>query len=270
MNISLIVGIIISLVLSAFFSGMEIAFVSSNRMLAEMDKEKKGLAQRCIQVFFHNPNGFVSTMLVGNNIVLVLYGILFADLFNKTLFSSFDSATQVFLCTVFSTIIVVFTGEFLPKTFFKSNPNKLLTFFAPLAYFFFILLWPISRFSTFLSRIMLRSIGVNMIEVKNDGTFTKVDLDYLVQSSIENANADNEIEEEVKIFQNALEFTDTKVRDCMVPRTEINAVEESCSTNDLRQMFIESGNSKIIVYKDDIDHIEGYIPSSEMFKNPKD
>ncbi|MDR0186444.1 HlyC/CorC family transporter [Prevotella brunnea] len=270
MNISLIVGIIISLVLSAFFSGMEIAFVSSNRMLAEMDKEKKGLAQRCIQVFFHNPNGFVSTMLVGNNIVLVLYGILFADLFNKTLFSSFDSATQVFLCTVFSTIIVVFTGEFLPKTFFKSNPNKLLTFFAPLAYFFFILLWPISRFSTFLSRIMLRSIGVNMIEVKNDGTFTKVDLDYLVQSSIENANADNEIEEEVKIFQNALEFTDTKVRDCMVPRTEINAVEESCSTNDLRQMFIESGNSKIIVYKDDIDHIEGYIHSSEMFKNPKD
>lgn len=270
MNISLIVGIIISLVLSAFFSGMEIAFVSSNRMLAEMDKEKKGLAQRCIQVFFHNPNGFVSTMLVGNNIVLVLYGILFADLFNKTLFSSFDSATQVFLCTVFSTIIVVFTGEFLPKTFFKSNPNKLLTFFAPLAYFFFILLWPISRFSTFLSRIMLRSIGVNMVEVKNDGTFTKVDLDYLVQSSIENANADNEIEEEVKIFQNALEFTDTKVRDCMVPRTEINAVEESCSTNDLRQMFIESGNSKIIVYKDDIDHIEGYIHSSEMFKNPKD
>nr|WP_308534644.1 hemolysin family protein [uncultured Prevotella sp.] len=270
MNISLIVGIIISLVLSAFFSGMEIAFVSSNRMLAEMDKEKKGLAQRCIQVFFHNPNGFVSTMLVGNNIVLVLYGILFADLFNKTLFSSFDSATQVFLCTVFSTIIVVFTGEFLPKTFFKSNPNKLLTFFAPLAYFFFILLWPISRFSTFLSRIMLRSIGVNMIEVKNDGTFTKVDLDYLVQSSIENANADNEIEEEVKIFQNALEFTDTKVKDCMVPRTEINAVEESCSTNDLRQMFIESGNSKIIVYKDDIDHIEGYIHSSEMFKNPKD
>lgn len=270
MNISLIVGIIISLVLSAFFSGMEIAFVSSNRMLAEMDKEKKGLAQRYIQVFFHNPNGFVSTMLVGNNIVLVLYGILFADLFNKTLFSSFDSATQVFLCTVFSTIIVVFTGEFLPKTFFKSNPNKLLTFFAPLAYFFFILLWPISRFSTFLSRIMLRSIGVNMIEVKNDGTFTKVDLDYLVQSSIENANADNEIEEEVKIFQNALEFTDTKVRDCMVPRTEINAVEESCSTNDLRQMFIESGNSKIIVYKDDIDHIEGYIHSSEMFKNPKD
>lgn len=270
MEIDLIIGIVIALALSAFFSGMEIAFVSSNRLLAEMDKEKNGIAQRCLQVFYHNPNGFVSTMLVGNNIVLVLYGILFAEIFNKTIFASFDPATQVLLDTLCSTVIVIFTGEFIPKTLFKSSPNTLLTFFAPLAYVFFIILWPISRFSTFVSRLLLRIIGVRMSEEKNDGTFTKVDLDYLLQSSIDNAKDEGMLEEEVKIFQNALDFTDTKVRDCMVPRTEINAVDENCSINDLQQKFIESGNSKLIVYKEDIDHIQGYIHSSEMFKNPQE
>ena len=270
MEIDLIIGIVIALALSAFFSGMEIAFVSSNRLLAEVDKEKNGIAQRCLQVFYHNPNGFVSTMLVGNNIVLVLYGILFAEIFNKTIFASFDPATQVFLDTLCSTVIVIFTGEFIPKTLFKSSPNTLLTFFAPLAYVFFIILWPISRFSTFVSRLLLRIIGVRMSEEKDDGTFTKVDLDYLLQSSIDNAKDEGMLEEEVKIFQNALDFTDTKVRDCMVPRTEINAVDENCSINDLQQKFIESGNSKLIVYKEDIDHIQGYIHSSEMFKNPQE
>ena len=257
------------MVLSAFFSGMEIAFVSSNRLLAEMDREKNGIAQKCLTVFYKNPNGFVSTMLVGNNIVLVVYGILFAQIFDATLFSGFDSAMRVILDTLSSTFVILFTGEFLPKTLFKSNPNRLLTFFAPLAYFFFIILWPISRFATFLARILLRLFGVKMDEKENDGTFTKVDLDYLVQSSIENAENADEIEDEVKIFQNALDFQDTKVRDCMVPRTEINAVEENCSLMELQQMFIESRNSKIIVYQDDIDHVKGYIHSSEMFRAPE-
>ena len=248
---------------------MEIAFVSSNRLLAEMDREKNGIAQKCLTVFYKNPNGFVSTMLVGNNIVLVVYGILFAQIFDATLFSGFDSAMRVILDTLSSTFVILFTGEFLPKTLFKSNPNRLLTFFAPLAYFFFIILWPISRFATFLARILLRLFGVKMDEKENDGTFTKVDLDYLVQSSIENAENADEIEDEVKIFQNALDFQDTKVRDCMVPRTEINAVEENCSLMELQQMFIESGNSKIIVYQDDIDHVKGYIHSSEMFRAPE-
>lgn len=257
------------MVLSAFFSGMEIAFVSSNRLLAEMDREKNGIAQKCLTVFYKNPNGFVSTMLVGNNIVLVVYGILFAQIFDATLFSGFDSAMRVILDTLSSTFVILFTGEFLPKTLFKSNPNRLLTFFAPLAYFFFIILWPISRFATFLACILLRLFGVKMDEKENDGTFTKVDLDYLVQSSIENAENADEIEDEVKIFQNALDFQDTKVRDCMVPRTEINAVEENCSLMELQQMFIGSGNSKIIVYQDDIDHVKGYIHSSEMFRAPE-
>ena len=257
------------MVLSAFFSGMEIAFVSSNRLLVEMEKEKNGLAQKCLTVFYNNPNGFVSTMLVGNNIVLVIYGILFAQLFDATLFHSYEPATRVVLDTILSTLIVLFTGEFLPKTLFKSNPNRLLTFFAPLAYIFFIVLWPISRFTTFIARVLLRLFGVKIDEKENDGMFTKVDLDYLVQSSIDNAENEDDIEDEVKIFQNALDFQDTKVRDCMVPRTEINAIEENCSLEELQQMFIESGNSKIIVYEGDIDHIKGYIHSSEMFRAPK-
>ena len=269
MDISLIIEIIITMVLSAFFSGMEIAFVSSNRLLVEMEKEKNGLAQKCLTVFYNNPNGFVSTMLVGNNIVLVVYGILFAQLFDATLFHPYEPATRVVLDTILSTLVVLFTGEFLPKTLFKSNPNRLLTFFAPLAYIFFIVLWPISRFTTFIARVLLCLFGVKIDEKENDGTFTKVDLDYLVQSSIDNAENEDDIEDEVKIFQNALDFQDTKVRDCMVPRTEINAIEENCSLDELQQMFIESGNSKIIVYEGDIDHIKGYIHSSEMFRSPK-
>lgn len=268
-SISLIIGIIVTMVFSAFFSGMEIAFVTSNRMLAEMDKEKNGLSQRLLSVFYHHPNNFVSTMLVGNNIALVIYGILIAKFFDNTIFRGMEAAFTVPADTILSTIIVLFTGEFLPKTLFKSNPNRLLTVFAIPAYVCYVVLWPISKFATSLSRMLLRVIGVRMSKESVDEAFTKVDLDYLVQSSIDNAKSEDDIEDEVKIFQNALDFTDTKVRDCMVPRTEINAVDtDNCSIDDLKQKFIESGNSKLIVYESDIDHIIGYIHSSELFKNP--
>jgi len=178
-----------------------------------------------------------------------------------------DAAFTVPADTVLSTLIVLFTGEFLPKTLFKSNPNRLLKFFSPLAYLFYVLLWPVSRFTTFLSKGILRVLGVKLKKEQAGDEFSKVDLDYLVQSSIDNAKDEDDVEDEVKIFQNALEFSDIKVRDCMIPRTEINAVEYDCSKEDLMQKFIESGNSKIIVYHDDIDHIDGYIHSSEMFRN---
>ena len=266
-DILLVLGILISMLLSAFFSGMEIAFVSGNRMLFEMDKEKNGLSTRITDLFYKHPNDFVSAMLVGNNIVLVVYGIMIAKLFNSTIFNGMDAAFTVPADTVLSTLIVLFTGEFLPKTLFKSNPNRLLKFFSPLAYLFYVLLWPVSRFATFLSKGILRVLGVKLKKEQAGDEFSKVDLDYLVQSSIDNAKDEDDVEDEVKIFQNALEFSDTKVRDCMIPRTEINAVEYDCSKEDLMQKFIESGNSKIIVYHDDIDHIDGYIHSSEMFRN---
>ena len=268
-DISVIIGIFVSMIFSAFFSGMEIAFVSSNRMLAEMDKDKQGFSSRLLQNFYHHPNNFVSTMLVGNNIALVVYGILIAQLFDNTIFKGMDAAFTVPADTILSTLIVLFTGEFLPKTLFKSNPNRLLTIFAIPAYLCYVVLWPISRFSTMLSRIILRIFGFKVEKEKNDDAFTKVDLDYLVQTSIDNAENEDDIDEEVKIFQNALDFADTKVRDCMVPRTEIKAVEDNCSLDDLMTVFVDSGKSKIIVYHEDIDHITGYIHSAEMFREPE-
>lgn len=266
---SLIIGILITMIFSAFFSGMEIAFISSNRMLVEMGKDKNNTSQKLISFFYKHANGFVSTMLVGNNIVLVLYGILFARLFNNTLFSEFDPGVQVTLNTILSTLVVLFTGEFLPKTLFKSNPNVLLSFFAPLAYVFYIILWPISKFATFLSKILLRIFGIHLSQDADGEGFTKVDLDYLVQSSLDNSSDEKSIEDEVKIFQNALEFPDIRVRDCMIPRTEIQAVDmEDCTSEELLQKFVESGKSKIIVYKEDIDHIVGYIHTQEMFHKP--
>lgn len=254
--------------LSAFFSGMEIAFMSSNRMLAEMDREGNSIAKNIISRFYNHPNGFVSTMLVGNNIVLVVYGILVARLFDNTIFSSLDDGMKVTADTLLSTLVILFTGEFLPKILFKNNANRLLSVFSVPAYLFYIILWPISRFSTLVSKCLLRLVGIRMETESDDDGFSKVDLDYLVQSSIENAQSDDEINEEVKIFQNALDFSDCKVRDCMVPRTEVNAVDvNDCTVDELMQKFVESGNSKIIVYDSDIDHIIGYIHSSEMFRN---
>ncbi len=255
---------------SAFFSGMEIAFVSSNRMLAEMDREKHSFTQRIMDVFYHHPNGFVSTMLVGNNIALVIYGILIARLFDNTIFRGLEPSITVPADTILSTIIVLFTGEFLPKTLFRHNPNRWLSFFSLTAYLFYIILWPISKFTTLLSRGLLRIVGVRVEKTTADEGFSKIDLDYLVQTSIDNAESDDEIEPEVELFQNALDFTDTKVRDCMIPRTEVDAVDiKDCTLIELRQKFVESGHSKIIVYEEDIDHVVGYIHSSEMFRDPE-
>ena len=210
-------------------------------------------------------------MLVGNNISLVVYGILIAQLFDNTIFKNMEASFTVPADTILSTLIVLFTGEFLPKTFFKSNPNRLLSFFAIPAYLCYLVLWPVSKFSTFLSRILLQLFGMKVQKESEDILFSKTDLDYLVQSSLDNAKNEDDIDDEVKIFQNALEFRDTKVRDCMIPRTEINSVDiNSCTLSELTQKFIESGNSKIIVYQDDIDHITGYIHSSELFRNPEE
>ena len=239
---NLIIGLLVTMVFSAFFSGMEIAFVSSNRLRAEMDREKNGLAQRAIAYFYQHPNNFVSTMLVGNNIALVIYGILFARIFDATLFYGLSDGVRVTADTLLSTLVVLFTGEFLPKTIFKSNPNTMLTFFAVPAWICYVVLYPISRFATQLSRGMMRLFGVRIPKEEQDKEFSKVDLDYLVQSSIDNAKNEDEIEDEVKIFHNALDFSDTKVRDCMVPRTEIEAVNiEDCT-------------------------IIGYVHSSDLFK----
>ena len=265
MNYELIIWLLVTMLFSAFFSGMEIAFVSSNRLLAEMDREKNGLAQKAITIFYQHPNNFVSTMLVGNNIALVIYGILFAKIFDTTIFAPLSDGMRVTADTLLSTLVVLFTGEFLPKSIFKNNPNTLLTFFAVPAWICYVVLYPISKFATLLSKGLLRLFGVHMSKDAEGPSFTKVDLDYLVQTSIDNAEDDAEIGEEVKIFQNALDFSETKIRDCMVPRTEIDAIADTATIPQLKQVFIESGHSKIVVFHEDIDHIIGYIHSSDMF-----
>ena len=177
MDYEIIIWLLVSMLFSAFFSGMEIAFVASNRLRAEMDREKNGLSQKAIAKFYQHPNNFVSTMLVGNNISLVIYGILFARIFDATLFAPFSDGVRVTADTLLSTLVVLFTGEFLPKTIFKNNPNTLLTFFAVPAWICYVVLYPISRFATFLSKGLLRLVGIRMKKGAEEREFTKVDLD---------------------------------------------------------------------------------------------
>ena len=251
---TLIIYIVLILALSAFFSGMEIAFVSSNKLRFEMERAQSTFSARLASTFFEHPNSFISTLLVGNNIALVIYGILIARLLEPTVIRPLGIQNEwvaLLTQTIISTLIVLVTGEFIPKTLFKINPNRALTFFAPLAYLFYIILYPISKFTGGLAKLLLRIFGLKVAQTDSDSAFSKVDLDFLIQSSIDQSDNDEEIEDEVKIFQNALDFSNCKVRDCIVPRTEIVAVDVTESLEQLKSKFIESGCSKIIVYDDE-------------------
>lgn len=256
---------------SAFFSGMEIAFVSSNKLRFEMGRNNS-LPTRILSVFYHNPNNFISTMLVGNNIALVIYGILMAQLIEHYVLGGLitNEAALVVIETLVSTGVILITGEFMPKTLFKINPNFTLRLFAIPAFICYVLLYPISRFSTFLSTCILRITGIRINKEESEKAFTKVDLDYFIQSSIDESADEKEIDPEIKIFQNALDFSNVKIRDCMVPRTEIIAVDMTASISELKAAFIASGVSKVIVYNESIDNIIGYVHSSDLFRSLTD
>lgn len=268
---NIFVYLLITMIFSAFFSGMEIAFVSVDKLRFELER-KEGLSSRILSVFFKNPNNFISTMLVGNNIALVIYGILMAQIIGDNLLSGFitNHFVMVLVQTVISTLIILVTGEFLPKTLFKINPNLVLNVCAVPLFICYVILYPISKFSSGVSFLFLRLFGVKVTRDASAKAFTKVDLDYFVQSSIDNADSREELDAEVKIFQNALDFSSIKIRDCIVPRTEVVAVDLTTSLEELKSRFIESGISKIIVYDGNIDNVVGYIHSSEMFRDPKD
>ena len=271
MDALIYIYLLITMAFSAFFSGMEIAFVSIDKLRFEMER-KPGPISGIIAYFLHNPNNFISTMLVGNNIALVIYGILMAQLIEDNLLSGLVSNhfVLVLLQTVISTLIILVTGEFLPKNLFKIDPNLMLRIFAIPLFICYVILFPISKFASCLSYVFLRIFGLTVNKDVSDKAFGKVDLDYFIQTSIENADKEEELDTEVKIFQNALDFSNVKIRDCIVPRTEIVAVEVTASLEELRNLFVESGISKIIVYDGNIDNIIGYIHSSEMFRNPVD
>ena len=249
---------------------MEIAFISSNKLRFELDEKERSLSSKILGIFYRNPNLFISTMLVGNNIALVIYGILMAQIIGENLLAGFidNHFLMVLAQTVISTLIILVTGEFLPKTLFKINPNMVLNVFAVPLFICYVVLYPISKLSSGLSCIFLRIFGMKVNKDASDKAFGKVDLDYFVQSSIDNAENEEELDTEVKIFQNALDFSNIKIRDCIVPRTEVVAVDLTTSLDELKSRFIESGISKIIVYDGNIDNVVGYIHSSEMFRAP--
>ena len=264
--------LLLSMLFSAFFSGMEIAFVSSSKLRFEVDKNSRSLAGKLLSVFYNNPNNYISTMLVGNNIALVIYGIMMARVIDGALevYIPNNPALLLLIDTIISTLIILVVGEFLPKTIFKINPNGTLRFFALPTYLLYILLYPISKFATACARGILRIFGIKLNKESSTKAFTKMDLDYFIQSSIQQGNGMQNVDTEVKIFQNALDFSNLRTRDCMVHRTEIEAVSKNTPTEELMRTFVESGFSKLIVYEDSIDNIIGYIHSSEMFKNAHD
>ncbi|MDR3704823.1 MAG: hemolysin family protein [Paludibacteraceae bacterium] len=259
--------IFISLLFSAFFSGMEIAFISANKLRFELDKKKKSLPTVFLNFLFKNPQQFISTLLVGNNIALVIYGLQMAVLLKSPLAQVSTNAVFITLAqTIIATIIVLFSGEFLPKTIFRINSNLWLKFFSIPLWLCYIILYPVSKIISSLSVLILKIFGLNDIKTKNRYSLNRTDLDFWVQESIENAE-DEEIEHEVKIFQNALDFSSVKLKDCMVPRTEVVAFDKNITIDILKAKFIETGFSKILIYDETIDNIIGYIHSSELFKN---
>lgn len=266
--ISILCVTLISMIFSAFFSGMEIAFVSSNRVRVGIDTQKGGLTSRIIDTFYNHSDMFISTMLVGNNIALVVYGMGMAKLIGVPLQNLIgdNEALNLIVQTLISTGIILITGEFFPKTIFRVNPNDSLRSFAVPVYLIYLILYPISLFASFLSASLMRLFGVKL---KHDRVhaITMGELDAYLQENIDqNEDEKKEVEREVKIFQNAIDFSNTHLRDCMIPRNEIVAVNiDTTSRDELSRKFTQSGLSKIIVFRNDIDNILGHIHVSELF-----
>lgn len=263
--------ILISLAFSAFFSGMEIAFVSSNKLRFELDKKKQTFSSKILALFYKNPNQFISTMLVGNNIALVVYGLQMAFVLEPYIAHVVSNeGVIVLLQSVISTILILFAGEFIPKTIFRMNPNFSLNVFALPLFLIYIILYPISKFSSLLSFLILKILGVKNLKESSYKALGKIDLDYFIQQSLDDAPENSNMDKDVKIFQNALDFSNVRLKDCIVPRTEIVACDTTATINELKTKFIETGLSKILIYRENIDDIIGYIHSSELFSHPED
>ncbi|UCH14523.1 MAG: HlyC/CorC family transporter [Bacteroidales bacterium] len=265
--------IIISLLFSAFFSGMEIAFVASNKLRIELDKKQGLLSSKLVSIFTSHPGQYITTMLVGNTIALVIYGSVMAKVLEPVIIRFISSSSGLLATqTIISTLIILITAEFLPKTLVRINPNQVLKFLSAPGVLFYILFYPITGSTIWIINIIITAFfsqSPPSIYYKNR-IFGKVDLDYLISEGREDSDEEVHDENDIKLFQNALEFSNVKLRDCMVPRAEIVAMEINSSVDELSQRFIETGFSKILIYNDTIDNILGYISSKELFKNPSD
>ncbi len=259
--------VIITLLLSAFFSGIEIAFVSSNRLKLELDKSSGSFVSRILSIFSKDESNFIATMLVGNNIALVIFSISMTELLTPSLNFITSDLLLLLIQTVVSTAIVLISAEFIPKVIFRINPNYMLKFFSiPLVVFYF-LLYPIVFIMLFISGFVLKYIFRLKTEQVNQ-VFSKVDLDEYLDSLTQNMENEVVSNSEVEMLQNVLELSNIKIRECMVPRTDMTAINIKSTTAELRNLFIETKFTKIPVFKDNIDNIIGYVHSSDLFKKP--
>ncbi|TVZ26810.1 CBS domain containing-hemolysin-like protein [Gillisia sp. Hel_I_86] len=270
--------IVCSLILSAFFSGMEIAYISSNKIFIEIEKRQSGILANVLKKLTKKPSKFIATMLVGNNIALVVYGFYMGELIMTVLLGLMPSESRFVTAmvtdfslltqTIISTLVILFTAEFLPKVFFQIYANSFLKIFAIPAYLFYFLFSFVSSFVIWISDVILKRF------FKTEGdevqlAFSKLELGNFISEQLETVESDEEMDSEIQIFQNALEFSDIKSREVMVPRTEIVAVDQNVDPKDLVKIFTDTGLSKILVYNETIDDIIGYIHSFELFKKPK-
>ncbi|MFV8376442.1 hemolysin family protein [Flavobacterium sp. LB1P62] len=262
--------IILCLILCAFFSGMEIAFISSNKIYLEIEKKQDNFISKILTKLTEKPSKFIAAMLIGNNIALVVYGFFMGELLMnwiETLGFHFSNLLNLFLQTLLSTLIVLITAEFLPKVFFQIYANTLIKFFAVPAYVFYIFFYFISTFFIWVSDFVLKKF------FKTEGDqvqlyFSKVELGNYITEQMSTVEDNEEVDSEIQMFQNALEFSGVKARDIMSPRTEIVAIDLYDSIRDLNKLFIETGYSKIVVYQNSLDDIVGYVHSFDLFKKP--
>ena len=260
--------IILSLATSAFFSGMEIAFISANKLKMELDLKSNSPLVKYLAKVFRSPSRFIATMLVGNNVALVIYGISMAE-FLQPKFEYYLSSPSLILLfqTIFSTIIILVTAEFLPKAIFRIHSNRFLKGFSIPLILFYFLLYSIVSFTLFISDQFMKIVGVKLVE--DSPVFKKVDIEDYLNNYSKNKNSE-EGDMEVQIMQNALDFSKVKSRECMIPRTEIIAIDISKSIDDLKTIFIRTKLSKVVIYQDNIDQVIGYAHSYDLFKDPSD
>lgn len=260
------------LLLSAFFSGMEIAFLNKNRLKLEIDRKQSRIFDYIANIFAQNQGQYITTILVGNNITLVIYSMCMSQLIRGVAYllgwDSIYSEGSFLLETIIPTIIVIFVAEYIPKSVFRANPNFYYRIFSPIIFVFYLLLYPVARFTTLLSYGLLRLFGRTTAQAEKDVEFDRSDLESLLDTN--NAESDDQTEAEIKMFQNALDFADLRVRDCMVSRVDMEAVDiDETTIESLTERFVESKYSRIFVWRDSVDNIIGYVNSKSLFTAPK-
>lgn len=265
--------IIIVMIFSSFFSGMEIAFVASNKLRIELDKKQGQFGSKLIGFFTENPGQYFATMLIGNNIALVIFGLIISRLLSPVLMPLLQSDLAVIIVnTVISTALILLMSEFLPKTVFMISPNFFLNILSLPAMFFYVIFYPVSKLTLAVSNLFLRlffGIKGNKKDQENF-VFSKVDFSNFLNEDRQSTGSTEPLKENIRIFRNALDFSNVKLRECMVPRTEIVAIEAGSKVQDLKERFIQTGHSRILVYQNTIDNIIGYFELKDMFKDPPD